>query len=104
MRSFSTDQFGQRSHEKFICSKRVSKSLVLIFMEFVKHIRNGLRTEISGSGYLESARNFDPNPMAMVPDPKIRVLFVFVWRWGGVYKNSRSTAPGGNYVSISSPR
>ena len=43
-------------------------------MEFVKNIRNGLRTEISGSGYLESARNFDPNPMAMVPDPKIRIF------------------------------
>ena len=43
-------------------------------MEFVKNIRNGLRTEISGSGYLESARNFDPNPMAMVPDPKILIF------------------------------
>ena len=27
---------------------------------------------ISGSGYRESARNFEPNPMAMVPDPQIR--------------------------------
>ena len=43
-------------------------------MKIVKNVRNGLRTEISGSGYLESARNFDPNPMAMVPDPKIRIF------------------------------
>ena len=43
-------------------------------MEFVKSVRNGLRTEISGSGYLESARNFDPNPMAMVPEPQIWIL------------------------------
>ena len=51
-------------------------------MKCVKNVRNGLRTEISGSGYLESARNFDPNPMAMVPDPKIRFL------GSKIYKNN----------------
>ena len=31
MRSFSTDRFGQRSHEKFIVSKRVSEITIMIF-------------------------------------------------------------------------
>ena len=45
-----------------------------IFGKSSKNARNGFRTKISGSRYLESAQNFDPNPMAMVPDPKIRFL------------------------------
>ena len=74
MRSFSTDRFGQRSREKFMYSKRVSNMSISIFRKLSKHARNGIRTKISGSGYRESARNFDPNPMAMGPDPKIRFL------------------------------
>ena len=58
-----------------------------IFGKWSKNARNGFRTKISGSRYLESARNFDPNPMATVPDPKIRFL------GSKIYKNSRYTAP-----------
>ena len=66
------------------------------FENLQKNISNGLRTEITGSGYQASARNFDPNPMAMVPDPQIR-FFVL---WGGdSYINSRYTTRGGSYVT-----
>ena len=58
-----------------------------IFGKLSKNVRNGIRTKISACRYLESARNFDPNPMALVPDPKIRVL------GPKIYKNSRYTAP-----------
>ena len=43
------------------------------WLEIAKIFWNGFGTEISGSGYLESARNFNLNPMVMVPDPKIRL-------------------------------
>ena len=49
MRSFSTDQFGQRSHEKFIFSKRVSEITVLIFGKCSKIDENGLEWVRHGS-------------------------------------------------------
>ena len=39
-------------------------------LESCKKVEHGLRTETSGSGYRASARNFEANPMATVPDPK----------------------------------
>ena len=69
MRSFSTDQFGQRSHDKFMFCKQLGISLGFR-PKITKTDRNGFRKLISRYGDLDPARNFDPNPMAMVPDPK----------------------------------
>ena len=59
----------------------------LDFRKIIEKYTKWHQTKISGSRYLESARNFDPNPMATVPDPKIRFL------GSKIYKNSRYTAP-----------
>ena len=42
MRSFSTDRFGQRSHEKFMFSKRVSEISDLIVQKGLKINEHGL--------------------------------------------------------------
>ena len=49
MRSFSTDRFGQRSHEKFIFSKRVSNMSIRIFGKCPKIDENGLEWGRGGS-------------------------------------------------------
>ena len=49
MRSFSTDRFGQRSHEKFICSKRVSNISFCIFGTCPKINGNGSEWGRGGS-------------------------------------------------------
>ena len=49
MRSFSTDQFGQWSHEKFIFLERGSEITILIFGKLSKIDENGLEWVRHGS-------------------------------------------------------
>ena len=49
MRSFSTYRFGQRSHEKFIFSKRVSEITILILRKCSNIDENGLEWVRHGS-------------------------------------------------------
>ena len=47
-----------------------------------KNVRKGLRTEIQGSGGLDPARNFVPNPLATLPEPKNLVFDRFLTNIG----------------------
>ena len=81
MRSFSIDRFGQRSHEKFMLPKRVSKLSIYIFFE---NDNTSMKMGLNGSAMSPQGLIFDedgaiscPMPLDALPTPFKAVLSPF---------------------------
>ena len=76
MRSFSTGRFGQRSHEKFILSKRVSEITILIFGKLSKIDENGLEWVCHGSprAHIRRGRSYKLSDASGPSRPHLRSL------------------------------
>ena len=80
MRSFFTDQFGQRSQEKFIFSKRVSEMSIRIFKKcpkLTKMCLNGSAMSPHGLIFDEDGAKSCPMPLDALPTPGGVVLKPF---------------------------
>ena len=85
MRSFSTDRFGQRSHEKFIFSKRVSEITILILGKCSKIDEHGHEWVRHGSprAHIRRGRSYGLyEASGTPPDPfssNFRSIFSNLW-------------------------
>ena len=77
MRSFSTDRFGLRSHEKLFVSNRVSNMSIHIFGESMKMVMHGSVMGPHGLILDEDGATGCPMPLEPFPTPFRLVLGPF---------------------------